>query len=269
MLKMLDKVIAIVNQKGGVGKTTSAVNLSTSLAAAGKTVLLIDLDPQANATSSFKLQQPIENRTTYEVLMGMKSIESCIFETQVPGLVVIPSKTDLAAAEIELVSQKERELWLKERWVDLSLQFDFIIMDCPPSNGLLSVNALVAAKSVLIPIQCEYFALEGLAQLVRTIDRIKNRLNSTLELEGILMTMFDGRNMLNRRVIHEVKEYFGQDVFETIIPRNVKLSEAPSFKMPGVLYDFTCAGSVAYMKLAREILERHDEREKEHIRAWA
>lgn len=253
---MVKNIIAIVNQKGGVGKTTTAVNLSTSLAAAGQKVLLIDMDPQANATSSFQIQHFDIGMTSYEMLMGMHTIYECIRHTQVPNLKVIPAKNDLAAAEIELVSQSERELWLKERWLDLDEIYDYVIIDCPPSNGLLSINSLVAAKSVIIPIQCEYFALEGLAQLVRTIDRIKNRLNQELALEGILLTMHDGRSMLNKRVVAEVQEYFGSDVFQTIIPRNIKLSEAPSFKIPGVLYDFTCAGAIAYMKLAREILEK-------------
>ena len=256
-LGKMGKVISIVNQKGGVGKTTSAVNISTALAAVEKKVLLIDIDPQANATSSFVIKELKHGMTSYELLMGMQDINDCIYETQIPSLKIIPSKSDLVAAEIELVSQKERELWLKERWSDLDSEFDYIIIDCPPSNGLLSINALAASNTVLIPIQCEYFALEGLAQLVRTIDRIKNRLNEELSLEGILLTMFDGRSMLNRKVASEVQEYFSDDVFKTIIPRNIKLSEAPSFKTPGVLYDHTCAGSIAYMHLAREIMERN------------
>jgi chromosome partitioning protein len=263
---MINRTIAVVNQKGGVGKTTTAVNLTAAFAAAGKRVLLIDLDPQANATSSFQVEHFDSKKTSYEMLMGMIPVAESIHKTQIPHLDIIPSKRDLAAAEIELVSQAERELWLKERWCDINSQshYDYVMIDCPPSNGLLSVNALVAANTVLIPIQCEYFALEGLAQLVRTIDRVKNRLNVDLALEGILMTMFDGRNTLNRRIVTEVQQYFGEDVFQTIIPRNVRLSEAPSFKMPGVLYDHTSSGAVAYIKLAKEMLERENERKKEY-----
>ena len=249
-----------------MGKTTTAVNVAAALAAAGKNILLIDMDPQANASSSFSISGENSKTTSYEMLMGMVLPQACIKQTQIPTLHIISAKRDLAAAEIELVSQPERELWLKERWEDINadLKYDYILIDCPPSNGLLSVNALVAAHSVIIPIQCEYFALEGLAQLVRTIDRIKNRLHPNLELEGILMTMFDSRNSLNRRVVQEVQQYFSEDIFKTIIPRNIKLSEAPSFKMPAVLYDYTCPGSVAYMKLAKEILEKNNERTQEH-----
>ena len=261
---MINKTIAVVNQKGGVGKTTTAVNLAAAFAAAGKKVLLIDMDPQANASSSFQVQNFDAKKTSYEMLMGMVPVLESVHKTQIPNLEIIPSKRDLAAAEIELVSQTERELWLKERRADIHTQYDYILIDCPPSNGLLSVNALVASNTVLIPIQCEYFALEGLAQLVRTIDRVKNRLNVDLALEGILMTMFDGRNSLNRRIVAEVQQYFGEDVFQTIIPRNVRLSEAPSFKMPGVLYDHTSSGAVAYLKLAKEMLEKENERTKKY-----
>lgn len=253
------RTISVVNQKGGVGKTTTAVNMATALAAADKSVLLIDMDAQSNATSSFTLKEP-SVVGTYEVLMGLAPIQQAVVATQVPNLKLIAARKELAYAEAELVRQHDSERWLRERWADLEDNYDYIIIDCPPSNGMLSVNALVASDTVLIPIQCEYFALEGLAHLVHTIKKVKAKLNTALKIEGIVLTLYDGRSMLNRKVAREVQDFFGDLVFQTVIPRNVKLSEAPSFGMPGLLYDHTCPGSMSYMKLAREIMEKHHER---------
>ena len=252
----LGRVIAIANQKGGVGKTTTAINLGTALAACGKGVLLIDLDPQGNASTGLGVQSDDRKITTYDVLLGQALLEEAALATRIPGFSFVPSVVDLSAAEIELVERKRREFALKDALEKLERSYDYVLIDCPPSLGLLTVNALVAAKSVLVPLQCEFFALEGLSLLLRTVDRVRRSLNSSLEVQGVLLTMFDGRNNLAQQVATDVRSFLGGRVYDTVIPRNVRVSEAPSHGLPAVLYDFRCPGSQAYVQLASEVLRR-------------
>ena len=252
------RVVAVANQKGGVGKTTTAINLATSLAIAGRRVLLVDVDPQGNLTSGLGSKaQRTEAGTVYEALLVGGFSEAFLLSTKVPNLFLVPADRNLTGAEIEMVSLPDRELRLKRIVDPLRSRFDHIFIDCPPSLGLLTLNALVAADAVLIPLHCEYFALEGLADLVGTMRRVRGGLNPSLEIDGVLLTMYDDRTNLGQLVARDVREFFKEKVFNTIIPRNVKLGEAPSHGMPAALYDARSRGAAAYAALAREVLERY------------
>jgi chromosome partitioning protein len=250
------KVICIANQKGGVGKTTTAVNLSASLATAERRTLLIDCDPQANATSGLGMDQKQIKRSLYQVLIGKESLAEIIFPTELEYLKLVPSAQELIGAEIELVSAISRETKLKEALRSLSNRFEFIILDCPPSLGLLTINALTAADSVLIPVQCEYYAMEGLSQLLKTVKLVALSLNAGLAIEGFLLTMFDSRNNLCHQVADEVRDHFQEKVFKTTIHRNVRLSESPSYGKPIILYDISSKGANNYLDLASEIIAK-------------
>jgi len=254
------RVIAIANQKGGVGKTTTAVNLATALAAVGKKVLLLDLDPQGNASTGLGIPRHSRGITSYQVLIGEQEVGSAIVSTTVPRLVVVPASVDLSGAEIELVGAERREYRLREALAGRDLPYDYVLIDCPPSLGLLTLNALVAAQAVLVPLQCEFYALEGLSHLIRTIERVKRHLNPTLEIQGVVLTMFDKRNNLSDLVAADVRDHFGDKVYETVIPRNVRVSEAPSHGKPVLLYDLRCPGAQAYVHLAGEVLRRERSR---------
>ena len=249
-------MITVANQKGGVGKTTSAVNLAASLAAAECCTLLIDLDPQANATSSLGFLPGDVKRDVYDALMGDAALEDLAVETPLRDLRLVPSSTDLAGAELELAGIQHRERQLSERLAGVRDRYRVILIDTPPSLGLLTLNALVAADTVLIPLQCEYLALEGLAKLLHTVELVQEELNPRLEIEGLVLTMFDVRNNLSAQVAREAREHFGSRVFRTVIPRNVRLSEAPSHGRPALLYDINSKGAMSYLKLADELLER-------------
>ena len=251
------KIIAVTNQKGGVGKTTTTVNLSACLAAAGKRVLLVDVDPQGNASSG--LGRPgQEGKTIYEVLINGMDSREAVTKTCCEQLFLLPASIELAGAEIELVGMEGREHMLKNALKDLTEEYDYIIMDCPPSLGLLTLNALSAAQSVLVPIQCEYYALEGVGQLMNTLQLVRKRLNPDLLVEGVLLTMLDGRTNLGLQVVDEVKKHFRDRVFSTIIPRNVRLGEAPSHGIPIHMYDPRCNGAIAYHELAAEVIDRNE-----------
>lgn len=256
----MSRVIAIANQKGGVGKTTTAVNLSACLAELGKRVLLIDIDPQGNATSGIGVDRKRLKTSVYDVLLDEVPLLDAVVETRVRGLRLLPATIDLAGAEIELVPRISRETRLKLALEPVRDQFDFVLMDCPPSLGLLTINALTAADSILIPIQCEYYALEGLTQLMDTFRLVREALNPSLEVEGVVLTMFDGRTNLSIQVVEDVKRYFKGQVYRSIITRNVRLSEAPSHGLPITMYDARSKGAEAYMELAREVIERVEER---------
>ena len=251
----MGKTIAVTNQKGGVGKTTTAINLSACLAETGKKVLLIDLDPQGNSTSGVGCKAG--NQSVYEALMGRISIAACVQKTVVPGLDLIPSDIRLTGAEIELVELEQREFRLKLMIKALEAQYDFIFIDCPPSLGLLTLNALTAAQRVLIPIQCEYYALEGVSSLMNTVTRVKHTFNPRLDIEGVLLTMLDGRTNLGLQVVDSVKKHFKNRVFATAIPRNVRLGEAPSHGLPIHMYDPRSIGAESYRRLAQEFLQRN------------
>ena len=250
------RVIVIANQKGGVGKTTTAINLSTGLAAIGRKVLMVDLDPQGNASTGLGIDRTNRRVSSYDVLMGGASVADAQLETSIPGLYLIPSTVDLTGAELELISLPRRAYRLREALAATVHEFDYVLIDNPPSLNLLTVNALVAAKSVVVPLQCEFFALEGLSMLMKTIERIRNSFNAELEIQGIVLTMYDKRNNLSDQVAQDVRDFLGDMVYKTIIPRNVRVSEAPSHGKPALLYDHKCAGSVAYMQLASELLRR-------------
>ena len=253
----MTKIIAVTNQKGGVGKTTTAVNLSALVAEAGKRVLLIDIDPQGNATSGLG-KSDTDSNTVYEVLLDAAPARDAILETGFGSLDLMPTSIELAGAEIELVAVENREQLLKNALEDIKGDYDYIFIDCPPSLSLLTLNALVAADSVLIPIQCEYYALEGVGQLVNTIKLMRMKMNPNLQVEGILLTMYDARTNLCAQVVQEVRNHFRDEAFDTMIPRNVRLSEAPSYGMPIHLYDARCTGAQAYRELAAELIERNE-----------
>lgn len=265
----MGRIIAIANQKGGVGKTTTAVNLAASLAAQDKRVLLIDMDPQGNAGSGLGVLPTADEPTIYHVLVDDVAPQQAIVPTEVPGLFVMPSNTQLTGAEVELVSAFAREYRLKKILEPLKSQYDLIILDCPPAIGLLTVNALTAANGVIVPLQCEYYALEGLSHLLETIRLVQASLNDKLEIEGILLTMFDSRNNLCHQVVAEAKQHFADLVYETMIPRNVRLSEAPSHAKPVLLYDVTSRGAQAYLALAEEVLKRQQKKSASLAKAGA
>ncbi len=257
----MGKVISVANQKGGVGKTTTTINLSTMLAKKGKKVLLIDADPQGNATSGVGAEKDVEF-STYDILATDAGMEQALEKTMIKNLLVCPSDINLAGAEVELVSMMSREQRLKEKLEDIKDSFDYILIDCPPSLGLITLNAFTASDSVLIPVQCEYYALEGLGQLINTINLVKKHLNKNLEVEGALLTMYDARTNLSNQVVKEVKKYFGEKVYKTVIPRNVRLSEAPSYGMPITEYDPRSKGAKSYEKFTKEFLKTNDSRNK-------
>lgn len=253
------KIIAVANQKGGVGKTTTTVNLSTCVAQAGKRVLCVDIDPQGNTTSGLGVDKDKPEHSVYDVLINGVSVKEASVNTVVDGLKVLPSRKELSGAEVELVGMLAREQVLKRALAQVAGDFDFIFIDCPPSLGLLTINALTAANTLLAPIQCEYYALEGLSDLMNTVKLVRAHLNPGLEVEGVVLTMFDARTNLSAQVVTEVKKFFKQKVYKTIIPRSVRLSEAPSFGLPITLYDDKCSGAKAYQALATELLEKSEQ----------
>ncbi len=253
------KVFSVVNQKGGVGKTTTTINLATAFAAIKKKVLLVDLDPQGNASTGFGIMQSQRQKTIYEVLIGECSAKSAVMPTRIPNLNIITSTVDLSACEIELANMDKREYILRRVLKEVVSDYDYILIDCPPSLGMLTVNALTASDSILIPMQCEFFSLEGLSHLLTSLDLVKENLNHNLKISGIILTMHDRRNKLTEQVEIDVRSFLKDKVFKNAIPRNVKLSEAPSHGLPGIIYDSKCPGSAAYIKLAKEILDREKE----------
>jgi chromosome partitioning protein len=258
------RVIAVANQKGGVGKTTTAINLGTALAAIGERVLILDIDAQGNASTGLGVSAANRRVTSYDLLMGDASIGEAAIATRIPGLSVIPASVDLAGVEMELSQVSTRAFRLRDaldrHYRDVKVQegehYDYVLIDCPPSLNVVTINAMTAADAVLVPLQCEFFALEGLSQLVRTVELVRGSLNPRLEIQGVVLTMYDGRNNLSDQVALDVRQHFGEKVYKTVIPRNVRISEAPSYGKPALLYDHRCAGSQAYMHLASEVLHR-------------
>ena len=259
------RVLAVANQKGGVGKTTTAINLGTALAALGERVLLIDTDPQGNASTGLGVPKAQRTTTIYDVLVGEKPLSQSTVKTSIPGLDLVPADADLSGVEIELGHAERRSFRLRnaiQGLRDVQPGYSYVLIDCPPSLNLLTVNAMTAADAVLVPLQCEFFALEGLSQLMRTVELVRGSLNPRLEIQGIVLTMFDRRNGLSGQVANDVRSHFGETVYQTVIPRNVRVSEAPSFGKPALVYDLKCAGSQAYLKLAREVVLRERARRK-------
>ncbi len=261
------RVLSISNQKGGVGKTTTAINLATALAAIGERVLIVDLDPQGNASTGLGVPRQRRSTTVYDVLMGEAPLTDAVMPTALPGLSLVPADADLSGIELELGQATGRSFRLREALVPLREdaskdRFTYVLIDCPPSLNLLTVNAMSAADAVLVPLQCEFFALEGLTQLMRTVELVRGSLNPALEIQGVVLTMYDRRNALSEQVAHDVRSHFGEKVYQTVIPRNVRVSEAPSFGKPVLIYDLKCAGSQAYLKLARELVGRERARRK-------
>ncbi len=256
------RVIAIANQKGGVGKTTTAINLATGLAACGKSVLIIDIDAQGNASTGLGIDRRARAVSAYDVLIDRRTIEEAAMATAVPRLDIVPSAIDLAGAEIELIDLDRREFRLRDALRRMSARYDYVLIDCPPSLQLLTLNALCAADSILVPLQCEFYALEGLSLLTKTIERVRKAFNPGLEIQGVVLTMYDKRNNLSDMVATDVREHFGDKVYDTIIPRNVRVSEAPSHGLPVLIYDMHCRGSKAYITLAGEVLRRERENDR-------
>jgi len=254
------RVLVVANQKGGVGKTTTAINLGTALAAIGEPTLVIDIDPQGNASTGLGIHRQDRSVTTYEVLTGQASLGEAVMPTRIPGLSLVPATVDLSGAELELADMPRRNFILKDAVERYSAHgaspFRYILIDCPPSLTLLTLNAMAAADAVLVPLQCEFFALEGLSQLMKTIELVRDKLNPTLEMQGIVLTMFDKRNKLSDQVAADVRQTLGEKVYATVIPRNVRISEAPSHGVPALVYDLRCPGSQAYIKLAGELIQR-------------
>jgi len=250
----MGRIIAIANQKGGVGKTTTAINLSSCIATKGKKVLVIDIDPQGNTTSGYGIEKNKLENTVYELILGDCSVEDCIIKEIFPNISMLPSNVNLAAAEIELIGVEKKEYILKNEVDWVKDKYDFIIIDCPPSLSLLTVNAMTTADSVLVPIQCEYYALEGLSQLIHTINLVKERLNPDLDIDGVVFTMYDARTNLSSQVVDDVKSHLNQKIYNTLIPRNIRLAEAPSYGKPINLYDPKSAGAESYMALAEEVI---------------
>lgn len=250
------RVLALANQKGGVGKTTTAINLGTALAAIGERVLIVDLDPQGNASTGLGIDRKSRRVSTYHVLIGEASLEETVLETAVPRLAIAPSTLDLSGAELELYTERDRAFRLRKSIQALGERFTYVLIDCPPSLNLVTVNAMAAAHAILVPLQCEFFALEGLSQLLKTVEHVKATLNPSLSIHGIVLTMYDARNNLSAQVVQDVREFMGDKVYQTIIPRNVRVSEAPSYGKPVLLYDLKCVGSQAYLRLASEIIQR-------------
>jgi chromosome partitioning protein len=259
------RVIAIANQKGGVGKTTTAINLGTALAAIGEQVLIIDLDPQGNASTGLGIDRRNRRHSTYDVLMGEASLSDAVLTTAVPRLSIAPSTLDLSGLELEVSQERDRAFRLRSALAPLRAQtagvseFSYVLIDCPPSLNLLTVNALAAADAILVPLQCEFFALEGLSQLLKTVEQVKDTLNPGLAIHGIVLTMYDARNNLSGQVVADVREFMGPKVYDTVIPRNVRVSEAPSYGKPVLVYDLKCSGSEAYLRLATEVIQREKE----------
>ena len=254
----MGRIIAIANQKGGVGKTTTSINLAASLAEKGKKVLVIDMDPQGNTTSGFGVDKNNLDNTVYELILNECSVQECILKEVIENVAIIPSNVNLAAAEIELIGVDKKEFILKKEIDWVKDKYDFILIDCPPSLSMLTVNAMTTANTVLVPIQCEYYALEGLSQLIHTVNLVKERLNPELAMEGVVFTMYDSRTNLSAQVVENVREHFHQKVFDTLIPRNIRLAEAPSFGMPICMYDPKSAGAESYRNLAQEVINRKD-----------
>jgi chromosome partitioning protein len=260
-LPIIPRVLTIANQKGGVGKTTTAINLGTALAAIGETVLIVDLDPQGNASTGLGIERGARGLSTYEVLMDGVGLARAAQQTAVPRLSIVPSTLDLLGVELEMAALDDRSFRLKAAIAELGRQasgprFDYVLVDCPPSLNLLTINAMAASHAVLVPLQCEFFALEGLSQILNTVERVRGGLNPELSIHGIVLTMFDGRNKLSSQVVDDVRAHMGDKVYNTVIPRNVRISEAPSHGKPALLYDLKCAGSQAYLRLASEVIQR-------------
>ncbi len=255
----MPRIIAVANRKGGVGKTTTTVNVATAMAAAGKKVLVIDLDPQSNASTSLGIDKHGEMVSSYEVIIGERKLKEAVILTEIPDFSLVPATPDLAGAEVELIDRPRREFALPDALAESALDYDYVLIDCPPSLSLVTINALVAADAVIVPLQCEYLALEGITDLIGNINQIKRRFNPRLELQGVVLTMYDGRNNLTQMVEEDVRSFFGNKVYQTVIPRNVRVSEAPSHGKPVLLYDFKCSGSQAYISLAGEVLKREKE----------
>lgn len=256
-----NRIITIANQKGGVGKTTTAINLATALAAIGERVLIVDLDPQGNASTGLGIERRDRKSSSYDLLVGSHSVDAAAMETAVPNLYIIPSTLDLLGLEMEISQQQDRVFRLKKALSQSdALGFSYILVDCPPSFNLLTMNAMAAAHSVLVPLQCEFFALEGLSQLLETITQVRRSINPDLDIQGIVLTMFDARNNLAQQVVTDVRTHLGEKVYHTLIPRNVRVSEAPSYGKPAILYDLKCAGSQAYLQLASEVIQRERQR---------
>lgn len=255
----MPRILAVANRKGGVGKTTTTVNVATAMAAAGKKVLVIDLDPQGNASTSMGVDKKGAMPSSYDVLLGTRRLSDAVVWTEIPNFSIIPSSPDLAAAEIELVDMPKREFALKTALGKAAVNYDYVLIDCPPSLSLVTINALVAADAVIVPLQCEFLALEGVSDLIRNINTIKKNFNPKLTLQGVVLTMYDKRNNLTQMVEDDVRSFFGKKVYDTVIPRNVRISEAPSHGKPVLLYDFKCSGSQAYIGLTKEVLKRERE----------